>query len=56
MSPVNAPNEPAKVPTPQVTLTAQQQRIDHLFRHVAQDPGAQYLKTLVENLHNGATT
>lgn len=27
-----------------------QERLDYLFRHVAQDPGAQVLKTLLQNL------
>jgi hypothetical protein len=56
MTPVDVPNEPAQVPAPQVDVIAQQQRIDHLFRHVTQDPGAQYLKTLIESLKRGATT
>lgn len=53
MSPVEAPNEPAKAPAPPDDATTQQPRIDFLFRHVTQDPGAQRLKTLIESLQTG---
>ncbi len=56
MSPVDDPIEPAKVPTTQAAIKAQQQRIDYLFRQVPEDPGAQYLKTLIESLQNGVAT
>jgi hypothetical protein len=44
------------MPPPPPATTAQQRRINYLFRHVAQDPGAQYLKTLIESIQTGAAT
>lgn len=41
----NAPSTPG-TPLPWPT----QERLDYLFRHVAQDPGAQVLKTLLQDL------
>jgi len=43
---VNTPAEHTSPPLPWPS----QERLDYLFRHVAQDPGAQVLKTLLQGL------
>ncbi|WP_161499907.1 hypothetical protein [Rhodoferax sp. TS-BS-61-7] len=43
---MTATTSPPAAPLPWPT----QERLDYLFRHVAQDPGAQVLKALLQDL------
>lgn len=41
----------SETPVPVQAKNAEQERIEHIFRQVMQDPGAQYLKAVIQSLH-----